>query len=195
MANSTEGEWMESACPSCGVVAWRQTYDIGSGPELSCASCEWCWGAEGQELQEINWRRIDQVEWAKRHEPDDRYREYPSHPLHGVPRMILHAARKSLLEAADWGSVDPDEAIPLADSVVVELLPWLQVELATQAPEPTDGVDDTEVRSPEAVGVPTSGAPGPVGLAGGPEDAVRPESVDGVALQGNHAGETTEVNE
>jgi hypothetical protein len=35
-----------SACPSCGTVAERTTYDIGDGPELSCASCEWCWGAD-----------------------------------------------------------------------------------------------------------------------------------------------------
>jgi len=37
-------------CPSCGTVATRETYDIGDGPELSCATCEWCWGAEGQDL-------------------------------------------------------------------------------------------------------------------------------------------------
>lgn len=40
-----------SACPSCGTVTERETYDIGSGPELSCADCEWCWGAEGQPLK------------------------------------------------------------------------------------------------------------------------------------------------
>lgn len=42
-----------SACPTCGDVAERETYDIGSGPELSCASCEWCWGAEGQPLKPL----------------------------------------------------------------------------------------------------------------------------------------------
>lgn len=41
-------------CPSCGTVAARTTYDIGSGPELSCADCEWCWGAEGQDLKPLN---------------------------------------------------------------------------------------------------------------------------------------------
>jgi hypothetical protein len=42
-----------SACPACGLVAERETYDIGSGPELSCANCEWCWGAEGQDLKPL----------------------------------------------------------------------------------------------------------------------------------------------
>lgn len=43
-----------SACPCCGATATRQTYDIGSGPELSCASCEWCWGADGQPLKPLD---------------------------------------------------------------------------------------------------------------------------------------------
>jgi hypothetical protein len=42
-----------SACPCCEAVACRKPYDIGSGPELSCASCEWCWGAEGQPLKPL----------------------------------------------------------------------------------------------------------------------------------------------
>jgi hypothetical protein len=40
-----------SACPNCGAVEARRPYDIGSGPELSCAHCEWCWGAKGQPLK------------------------------------------------------------------------------------------------------------------------------------------------
>lgn len=44
---------IRSACPNCGTVADRDLYDIGSGPELSCADCEWCWGAEGQRLQPL----------------------------------------------------------------------------------------------------------------------------------------------
>lgn len=40
-----------SDCPNCGHRAGRDTYDIGSGPELSCAWCEFCWGADGQELK------------------------------------------------------------------------------------------------------------------------------------------------
>lgn len=44
---------IRSACPNCGDVTMRRTYDIGSGPELSCAECEWCWGADGQELHPV----------------------------------------------------------------------------------------------------------------------------------------------
>ena len=46
-------ETKRSACPTCGEVATRDIYDIGSGPELCCASCEWCWGAEGQLLKPL----------------------------------------------------------------------------------------------------------------------------------------------
>jgi hypothetical protein len=46
-------EHVYSACPNCGRAEFRQTYDIGSGPELSCASCEWCWGAREQALSPI----------------------------------------------------------------------------------------------------------------------------------------------
>lgn len=28
-------------------------YDIGSGPEISCPACEWCWGADGQPLKPV----------------------------------------------------------------------------------------------------------------------------------------------
>jgi hypothetical protein len=41
-------------CPTCGADASHlEVYDIGSGPELSCPNCEWCWGAEGQPLQAL----------------------------------------------------------------------------------------------------------------------------------------------
>jgi hypothetical protein len=45
--------WVSGPCPNCGALDTRQTYDIGSGPELSCAKCEWCWGAEGQDLNPV----------------------------------------------------------------------------------------------------------------------------------------------
>lgn len=45
-------------CPNCGDRATRTIYDIGSGPELSCASCEWCWGADGQLLKPIMYRDV-----------------------------------------------------------------------------------------------------------------------------------------
>lgn len=54
----TEGRLMTTACPSCGAVAERRTYDIGDGPELSCASCEWCWGADGQTLRPYTYARV-----------------------------------------------------------------------------------------------------------------------------------------
>lgn len=38
-------------CPNCGIVNDRPTYDIGSGPELCCLHCDWCWGYGGQELK------------------------------------------------------------------------------------------------------------------------------------------------
>jgi hypothetical protein len=41
-------------CPVCGELALGEPYDIGSGPELSCARCEWCWGAEGQQLTPVS---------------------------------------------------------------------------------------------------------------------------------------------
>jgi len=31
----------------------RPVYDVGSGPEVACGVCEWCWGAEGQDLRPI----------------------------------------------------------------------------------------------------------------------------------------------
>lgn len=42
-----------SPCPNCEHEEERHTYDVGSGPELSCAKCEWCWGADGQELKPV----------------------------------------------------------------------------------------------------------------------------------------------
>ncbi len=57
------GEDVESACPTCGTVAMRTVYDIGSGSELSCANCEWCWGANGQALKPLS---VDEMRrWAQ----------------------------------------------------------------------------------------------------------------------------------
>jgi len=38
-------------CPCCGAEVTAEPYDIGSGPEMSCPHCEWCWGADGQPLK------------------------------------------------------------------------------------------------------------------------------------------------
>jgi hypothetical protein len=40
-------------CIACGHRFRMEPYDIGSGPEVSCPSCEWCWGAEGQDLKPL----------------------------------------------------------------------------------------------------------------------------------------------
>ena len=37
-------------CPSCGAPHEGEPYDIGNGPEVCCATCDWCWGVEGQRL-------------------------------------------------------------------------------------------------------------------------------------------------
>lgn len=42
-----------SPCPNCGDRAARRPYDIGSGPELCCGTCEWCWGRDGQDLKPL----------------------------------------------------------------------------------------------------------------------------------------------
>lgn len=58
-------------CPSCGWVGAPAVYDIGSGPEWSCPGCEWCYGAQGQELDPQDPFRIPRVvydqlpEWAR----------------------------------------------------------------------------------------------------------------------------------
>lgn len=47
------GQEVTSVCPLCGQEGTRTAYDVGSGPELSCANCEWCWGANGQDLKPL----------------------------------------------------------------------------------------------------------------------------------------------
>lgn len=48
------GERVTRECPSCERVQELDVYDIGSGPELSCPHCEWCWGANGQALTPLS---------------------------------------------------------------------------------------------------------------------------------------------
>lgn len=55
-----------SACPSCGMVEARTVYDIGSGPEVSCADCEWCWGAQGQDLKPLRLEEYDVAFFPRR---------------------------------------------------------------------------------------------------------------------------------
>lgn len=58
MSKTVVHQLVESPCPVCGLVEERFTYAIGSGPELSCSNCEWCWGAEGQSLAPITLQRV-----------------------------------------------------------------------------------------------------------------------------------------
>lgn len=58
-----EGSAVTSECPTCGLVDERTAYDIGSGPELSCANCEWCWGARGQDLKQMDVAEVRR--WAQ----------------------------------------------------------------------------------------------------------------------------------
>lgn len=51
---------------------------------------------------------------------------YPAgHPLHNVPIDILMAARTVTVDAETWGGLSEEYAEPLADAVVMELLPWI----------------------------------------------------------------------
>lgn len=43
-------EKITQRCPNCDAEVTMRPYDIGSGPEMSCPNCEWCWGANGQAL-------------------------------------------------------------------------------------------------------------------------------------------------
>lgn len=52
------GQHVNSKCPTCGDKASREVYDIGSGPELCCAVCDWCWGANGQPLRPVTYRDV-----------------------------------------------------------------------------------------------------------------------------------------
>lgn len=47
------GDVVTQACPNCGAPVTMKPYDIGSGPELSCPHCDWCWGADGQPLHPL----------------------------------------------------------------------------------------------------------------------------------------------
>lgn len=62
-----------------------------------------------------------------------RYAAFPDHPLHAVPQAILDAARAAVGEAAECNDVDPSMVDPIADSVVISLLPWLITVVADTA--------------------------------------------------------------
>ena len=51
-------------CINCGQEFRATPYDIGSGPEVSCPNCEWCFGAEGQPLQPLDHDLMSRLEQA-----------------------------------------------------------------------------------------------------------------------------------
>lgn len=50
------------------------------------------------------------------------YQDFPAHPLHYVPEPVLAAARRVMADAAAVNDVDRDQAQPLADAVLAEVL-------------------------------------------------------------------------
>lgn len=54
-------------CPGCSRTVTMVPYDIGSGPEMSCPHCEWCWGANDQDLKPVSWPAVP----VKLETPDD----------------------------------------------------------------------------------------------------------------------------
>ena len=56
-----------------------------------------------------------------------RYDAFPEHPLCGIDPAILEAARGVLRGAAEWKDVSEDMVEPIADAVVMALLPFLTV--------------------------------------------------------------------
>ncbi len=57
-----------------------------------------------------------------------RYSKFPDHPLYNIRQEVLESARKAMLEAADAHEVEPEMVNPIADMVVMEMLPWLKSE-------------------------------------------------------------------
>lgn len=74
--------------------------------------------------------------------PDPRYAEYPGHDLHDVPLVVLEAGRACLRLAATYKDVDDDLAEPIADAVIMKVLPvirdWLSSEGRPAATRPDD---------------------------------------------------------
>lgn len=54
------------------------------------------------------------------------YQDYPDHPLHNVPQEVLDAARLMMTGAVKCHDISVTDAEPLADAVVMALLPWLR---------------------------------------------------------------------
>lgn len=54
-----------------------------------------------------------------------RYAAFPDHPLVNIDPAVIAAAREVLAGAVMWKDVHPDMADPIADAVVIGLLPFI----------------------------------------------------------------------
>ena len=59
---------------------------------------------------------------------ESRYAAFPAHPLAKIRQRVLEAAHRAMYEAVDAKDVEPGMAEPIADMVVMDLLPWLKPE-------------------------------------------------------------------
>lgn len=64
-------------------------------------------------------------------EQPTRYANYPDHPLYRIRQAVLAVARQAMWEAADAQDVEPEMVNPIADMVVMNMLPWLKPEAFT----------------------------------------------------------------
>ena len=105
--------WTTSACPSCGTVAEREPYDMGSGPELACADCEWCWGADGQPLKPLPFAFTEEPEPEDPRYTRQQHLVYATTMDQGVPGWVaVEAARSAAGENPDW---DMEETFTFAE--------------------------------------------------------------------------------
>ena len=117
-----EPGWITSACPSCGLVTERELYDIGSGPELACADCEWCWGADGQPLKPVTFAFTEEQESEDFRYTRQQHLVYATIMDQGAPWWFaVEAASSAAAENPEW---DMEETFTFAE--------WHQLE-ASQA--------------------------------------------------------------
>jgi len=77
-------------CPACGEWFRTLPYDIGSGRELNCPHCDWCFGADGQQLKSTG-------ELAARHlHPGSRVRQLMARVGWGAASLASSAWRPVL---------------------------------------------------------------------------------------------------
>jgi hypothetical protein len=57
-----------------------------------------------------------------------RYAVFPQHPMARVRQRVLEDAHRAMFKAVDEKDVEPGMAEPIADMVVMALLPWLSPE-------------------------------------------------------------------